>query len=210
MIDATVRRTGSLLVIGTVRGLVGEVRPLVDRLTAFEPAALAVGISFDELTGLTDHFLGTPSEPVVPLTASEAAEAKAIAKFGEVRVPNPSILAALDWARGRDVPVEAVDPSDEEYATLFTDNITYFELVRRTLRERKLSKSPPKASSPDELARAWHRTMSPGRGSRRFNSAREEAICDATERLAERLPRVALLVDRERFDPIVARLRGTA
>ncbi len=210
MIDATVRRGGSVLVIGTVRGLVGEVPPLVAQLTSFEPSALAVGISFDELTGLTDHFLGTPSEPVVPLTTSEAAEAKAIAQFGEVRVPNPSILAALEWARSREVPVEAVDPSDEEYATLFTDHISYVELVRRTLRERKVSKSPPKAATADDLARAWHDRLSPGKGSRKFNAAREAAICDATERLAERLPRVALLVDRERFDPIVARLRRAA
>jgi hypothetical protein len=209
VIDATVRRTGELLVVGTVRGLMGEVAPLVQRLESFQPATVALGISFDELTGLTDHFLARPSEPVVPLTSSEAAEAKAISQFGEVRVPNPSVLAALEWARSHDVPVEAVDPSDETYATMFTDHITYCELVRRTLRERKLTRTPPKAASADELAKRWHTRLTPGRGSRAFNSAREAAISDATERLAERIPRVALLVDRERFDPIVARLRRT-
>jgi hypothetical protein len=210
VIDTTVRRAGELLVVGTVRGLVGEVAPLVQRLTAFGPGAMAVGISFDELTGLTDHFLGGPSEPVVPLTASETAEAKAVSRFGEVRVPNPSVLAALEWATSRSVLIEAVDPSDETYATMFTDHITYFELVRRTLRERKLTRTPPKASTPDELARAWHSTLTPGKGSREFNAAREAAICEATERLVERIPRVALLVDRERFDPVVARLRRSA
>jgi hypothetical protein len=209
VIDATVRRTGELLVLGTVRGLVAEVAPLVQRLTSFEPAAVAVGISFDELTGLTDHFLGRSSEPVVPLTSSEAAEAKALSQFGEVRVPNPSVLAALEWAKARDVPVEAVDPSDETYATMFTDHITYFELVRRTLRERKLTRDPPKAATANELARSWHARLTPGKGSRAFNAAREAAICDATERLAERTSRVALLVDLERFDPILARLRRT-
>jgi hypothetical protein len=210
VITASLRRGGELLAVGTVRGIEAEVGPLVARLEEFAPTALAVGISFDELTGLNDHFVGRPSEPLVPLTPNEAAEVKGLSKFGDVSVPNPSILGALEWAAARSVPVEAVDPSDETYATLFTRNISYLELVRRTIRERRLAKDGVRAATADEFATRWHTTLTPGAGSRRFDAAREEAVCEATESLLGRFSRVALLVDRERFDAVVARMRGGA
>ena len=208
MITATVRRGGDLLMAGPVRGIAAEVAPLLGRLEEFGPKALAVGISFDELTGLNDHFVGRPSEPLVPLTTNEAAEVKGLTQFGEVRVPNPSVVAALEWAAARSIPVEAVDPSDETYATLFTKNISYLELVRRTLRERKLAKRGVAAANADDFAAAWHSELTPGNGSRRFGAAREEAVCLATEALLGRFGRVALLIDRERFDSVAARMRG--
>lgn len=210
MITTTVRRGGDLLVAGTVRGLWAEVAPLLAQLDAFAPKALAVGVSFDELTGLNDHFVGQPSEPLVPLSTNEAAEVRGLAAFGDVGVPNPATLAALDWARARGIPVEAVDPSDETYATMFTRHISYVELVRRTLRERRLAKKGYAASTADDFANGWHATKSPGSGSRRFDAARAAALGDATEGLVGRFARVALLVDRERFDAVVARLDGGA
>lgn len=206
MIHRRLRGTADLLVVGPVRGLLAEVPPLLSELTSFAPKAIGLGISFDELTGLRDHFLDTPSEPSVPLTETEVAEVKALSRFGEVRVPNPSMLASLRWASDRAVPVEGVDPSDESYAEMFTDHISYLELVRRTLRERQLTRDPPAAASPEELARAWHARRSPGRGSREFDRAREAAVVDGALRLARNVPSVALVVDRERFEPVVQRL----
>lgn len=206
MITKTVRRGGDLLIAGTVRGIWTEAAPLIAQLEAFGPKALAIGVSFDELTGLNDHFIGQPSEPLVPLSTNEAAEVRGLTKFGDVGVPNPSTLAALEWAKSRGVLVEAVEPSDETYATMFTRHISYVELVRRTLRERKLAKKGYDAATADDFANGWHATQTPGSGSRRFDAARAAALCDATEALVGRFQRVALVVDRERFDAVTERL----
>ncbi len=206
MIDGTVRSDGEFLVVGAVRGLASEVTPLMARLEAFQPDVVGLGISFDELTGLTDHFVGRSSEPLVPLTGAETAEVKGLSRFGEVRVPNPACIEVLEWARARGTRVEPLDPSDETYATMFTDHISYFELVRRTLRERRLTRAPPAASTAEEFATTWHRSMSGGRGSKSFDAARDAALVENARRLSGQARRIAIVVDRERYDSVLARL----
>jgi hypothetical protein len=210
VISATVGPGGAIRLLGTVRGLAADVAPVRAELDRLAPGAIGLGISFDELTGLRDHFVGRPSEPLVPLTASETAEVRGLARFGEIRVPNPTCLAALEWGRAHAIEVEALDPSDDAYATLFTDHISYLELVRRTLAERRLTRRPPAAASPEQYAEDWHRSLARGKGSRRFDAARDAALVGAARTLGARARPLAVLVDRERFAGIRAMLDGAA
>jgi hypothetical protein len=206
VIAEAVRTGGDYLVIGAVRGLVADVPPVIARLEGFAPRAVGVGLSFDEMTGLNDHFVNRSFEPLVPLTPHESAEVHGLNRHGEVRVPHPAYVGVLEWAADHSLPVEALEPSDERYATLFTEHIGYFELVRRTPRERRLARSPPESPDADAYAIAWDTTLSDGRGSRAFLRAREEAVAAGARRLAARAGRVALVVDRERFAGVVAAL----
>jgi hypothetical protein len=208
VIDATVRSDGEYLVLGAVRGVVRDVEPLVAKIELFGPRAVGLGISFEEMTGLNDHFVHRASEPLVPLTRTETAELHGLSRLAEVRVPHPAFVRVLEWAQDRAVPVEALDPSDEGYTTLFTENIGYFELVRRTLNERRLTRRPPDSSTPDDYAVQWEKAIAAGRGSRRFLAAREATIVTGARRLAARQGRVAVVVDRERFDGVAAGLRA--
>lgn len=209
MIATTRRASGDVLVAGIVRGLASEAGPLVAKVEQFAPKAVGLGISREELSGLNDHFVGRASEPLVPLSSAELSEARGLAQYGEVRVPNPSTLALLEWARAAGIPVEPLDPSDEDYAELFTDHISYFELVRRTLRERKLTRSAPAAPSAEEYADRWHGAISGGRGSRAFDKAREAALVASARRLALSHGRIAVVVDRERYAGVLGLLEGT-
>ena len=206
MIHRVVGLNGECLVVGAVRGVATEVPPLIARLTEFAPASVGLGISPDELDGLVEHFVERPAEPLVTLTRSEAAEVRGLGRFGEVRVPNPSTVGVLAWARSRGTPVAGLDPNDATYADLFAEHISYFELVRRTLRERRLVRDPPSAASPDDYAQLWHRSMSRGRGSRSFDRARDAEFLDAARAMATRAGRVALVVDRERYDGVLSGL----
>lgn len=207
MIRTTIRGPREFLVAGPVRGIAHEVPELLAALDAFVPSAVGLGVSREEMAGLTDHFAGRPAEPLVPLTDTEAAEIRGLARFGEVRVPNPGAVGALEWAGPRGVPLEPLDPSDETYAGLFAEHIGYVELVGRTLRERKLAKSPPEAANAEEFALAWHRSVGDGRGSRDLAGARDASLTLAARRLADRSGRVAVIVDRERYEAVV---RGLA
>lgn len=198
-----------LLLVGVVRGLAAEVEPLLTEVRAFAPRAIGLGISEEELAGLDEHFVGRAFEPLVPLSGSELSEARGLSRFGEVRVPSPSALALLEWARSGPLPVQALDPSDDRYAEMFTDHISYFELVRRTLRERKLTKAAPAARTAEEFATRWHASLSGGRGSRSFDRARAHALAASAERLARTHGRVAVVVDRERYDTVLEALRST-
>jgi hypothetical protein len=208
VIERTVGGKGELLLLGPVRGITAEVPPLLARLTTFAPDSIGIGISPDELSGLVEHFVDRPAEPLVSLTGTETAEVRGLGRYGEVRVPNPSLLGVLAWARPRGTPVTGLDPSDAMYADLFSENISYLELVRRTLRERRLTRDPPKPTTADEFAEHWHRTISVGRGSRKFDRARDAEFIVGARTLQAGAARVALVVDRERFDGVLAGLSG--
>lgn len=192
----------TVLLVGSVRGLAEEVGPVEGQLDAFDPQAVAVSLSPEEAETLAKYFVATPTEPVVPLSSSEAAHAVGLARLSEVQVPAPALLAAVDWAKQRGRPVLGVDPPEDSYAEMFAAHIGYFELVRRTLRERQLVKQPPEAESADEYALTWDRTMRPGSGSERLARARDEFAASQVRGLGQVYARVAFVVDRERFEPL--------
>jgi hypothetical protein len=197
------RTLGSVTVLGPVRGLLAEAEPVRQRLTASRPGVVGVAVSPDELIGLRDYFVQATTEPVVPLAPTEAAEIRALSRYGDIAVPNPAVLAAIGWADAAGIPVEAVDLDDDRYATLFADTIGYFELVRRTLRERRVGRKPPHPPTADEFAIAWSNTIEHGAGSRRLRARRDAAVVEAVGRLKARFPSVGVVVDRERFDGVV-------
>ncbi len=202
MITATIDRGRLILLLGPVRGLLSEAGEVAAELERFAPEAIGAGLPDEELQGLVTYFVDAVAEPVVPITSTELSEVRGLTRFGEVRVPNPSFLEALEFGRARGIPVVALDPSEEETASLFTEHIGYLALVRRTVRERRLGRSPPAPSSADAFALEWDRTVAGGRGSRRFAEARDVRLAEATRSLASQHRRTAVLVDRERFESV--------
>ena len=206
MISATVETGASVLLLAPVRGLVSDARQVPPALEAFRPEAIGAGVAAEELRGLVEYFVDAPAEPVVPLAPTELSEVRGLSRFGEVRVPNPAFLEALDWGRAHGAAVRALDPTEEEAAALFTEHIGYVELVRRTVREHRLGRTPPTPSSADAFALAWDRSIGGGRGSKELAAARDEYLVREARRMGEGRRRVAVIVDRERYDSVHARL----
>ncbi len=202
MISATVGPTPGALLLAPVRGLTSEVPRLLSALDEFAPAKVGVGLSRDELRSLHDYFVVPDAEPIVPLTGNETSEVRGLVRFGEVRVPNPSFVELLRWAWSRGIAVESLDPDDDRTASLFAEHIGYFELVRRTVRERRVARSPPAPSTADEYALEWDRSIAAGRGSREFAEARDQHLVDRFRALLAERVRLAVVVDRERFDSV--------
>jgi hypothetical protein len=202
VISEEVLRDGSVLLVAPVRGLSSEVPRVLAALEAYRPDAVGLGLSPEELQGLNDYFVLAEAEPVVPLSPTETSEVRGLSRFGEVRVPNPSFVELLRWARARSIPVEPLDPRDEHSASLFAEHIGYVELVRRTVRERRISRHPPAPSTADEFALSWDREVASGRGSRDFAGARDRHLARALERMRAGRARTAVVVDRERFEDV--------
>lgn len=189
-----------VLLVGAVRGLYSETYQVVDELERFHPERVGVGLSPEEMKGLQEYFADAEAETTVHLIETETSEVRGLSRWGEVRVPNPVNVRTLEWARYRGVPLSALDPSDEGAAQMFTANIGYVELVRRTLREKGLSRNPPTASSPDEFALRWDAELNGGKGSRELALNRERYFVAGAREMLRLASRIALVVDRERFD----------
>jgi hypothetical protein len=202
VITAKFDNAPGVLLIAPVRGLASEVPRVLAELETFAPALVGLGLSSGELRSLHDHFVAADAEPIVPLTSNETSEVRGLVRFGEVRVPNASFVEVLRWAWARGLPTEPLDPDDESTASLFAEHIGYLELIRRTVRERRISRSPPTPSSADEFALAWDREIASGRGSRDFAEARDRYLVSRIPPLAAERRPLAVVVDRERFDSI--------
>lgn len=189
----------SVLLIGAVRGLYTETYRVTDELERFHPQRLGLGLSLEEMRGLQEYFADAEGETTVHLIDTEMSEVRGLSRWGEVRVPNPVPVRALEWARHRGVPSSALDPSDEGAAEMFTSHIGYVELVRRTLKEKSLARAPPRARGPDEFALKWDQAMTVGEGSRNLTKNRDRHFVAAARALLYGLERLALIVDRERF-----------
>jgi len=205
---ARLRSACDVLLLAPVRGLAAEIPPLLAELETYAPDAVGVGLSTDELASLDQYFVKAEAEPIVPLTSNETSEVRGLSRFGEVRVPNPTYVELLRWAAVRSLPVEPLDPSDDRTARLFTEHIGYVELVRRTVKERSVARNPPAASTADEFALAWDREVAGGRGSRDFARARDRHFVRRAERLGAGKNRIAVVVDRERFDVVRSLILG--
>jgi hypothetical protein len=197
----------AVLLIAPVRGLTSEVPRTLAALAGYRPEAVGLGLSAEEMQGLIDYFVIAEAEPIVPLSPTETSEVRGLSRFGEVRVPNPAFVETLRWTRASGLPVEPLDPDDERSAHLFAEHIGYVELVRRTVAERRVSRHPPTPSSPDEFALSWDREVASGRGSRDFAGARDRHLARSVERLRVGRSRIAVVVDRERFDAVRGLLR---
>ncbi len=208
MRSARLRAESDVLLLAPVRGLAAEVPAMLADLASYAPEAIGLGLSGDELASLREYFVRSEADPVVPLTSTETSEVRGLARFGEVRVPNPAYVELLRWAEGTGIPIEPLDPSDERTARLFTEHIGYVELVRRTVKERSVSRRPPTPSTPDEFALAWDREVAGGRGSRDFARARDRHLARGARRLGDGRSRVAVVVDRERFELVRELLGG--
>ena len=206
MISTRIPPDRSILLLAPVRGLSAEVAPTIVALAEFRPELIGLGLSAEELHGLLDYFVLSEAEPIVPLSPTETSEVRGLSRFGEVRVPNPTFVEVVRWGRERSIPVESLDPTDEESAHLFAEHIGYVELVRRTVRERRISRHPPAPSSADEFALAWDREVASGRGSRGLAGARDRHLVREVGRLRRERSRTAVVVDRERFDAVRAYL----
>ncbi len=202
-----------ILLLGAVRGSLAEATKVVADLERFAPDRLALGLSPEEVQALQEHFADPYQEPWVPLASIELAYARGIARFGPARVPSPSFLASLRWARARGLPVDGIEPGDEAYGSLFVDHVGFFDLVRRTRAERSLGKRPPEEENAEAFALAWETRAQVGGGSHALLKVRAEHVAKGLRHLCtSRMPsggarpssaslknRVALVADVERF-----------
>ena len=200
--------TPPVLLIGAVRGLYSESDAALAELDRAAPDRLGLALSPEEYEGIGTYFSDAEAETTIHLIETEKSEIQALTRWGEVRVPNPTAVRAIEWARRRSVPIHPLDPPDEGAAEMFTASIGYVELVRRTLRERKLSRAPPSAESPDDFALQWDRQLSVGSGSRDLAQNRDRYLVAGARELLSKSRTLAVIVDRERFESVRSLFRA--
>ncbi len=199
--DVSLRvRHASIRLLGVVHGLEREGKRVREAFLSFEPDCCAVGIPEEDVETLrqchgdeTAAFDTTPERDIF---------FQQLATYGSVAVPPADLVAAMTLADEHDVALEAIDLNDEEYASLFTDEMSLLGLMFNRWRNRRAEKKSFDAGSAEDFVLEWDGMFNATRSFRGIKRAQEKHMTDRLWGLAGRHSRILAVVPIERFDGV--------
>lgn len=197
---------GEVVILPTVQGLVAERQRVLDLLDAEKPAAVALGLSPEAVATLLRYERDPEADPFEELPDHDLVYSLKLREFGDVDLPPPDAVAAIEWAKANAVSAYGVDMPEEAYEDLFTKEVSAFGFLRYGRIQRKLAKRPPSAPDARAFALVWDAKIRKVKGIARVEAAREVFMADAAAELARRLAaKVVLIVDAPREAGVVRR-----
>lgn len=189
---------GQVVLVSTVQGLVSERARIESILFDERPTIVAIGLSPEAVAGLICYQPDPEVDPFEDLPDHEFIYGVKLKEFGEVALPAPDLLGAIQWSKDAGVPCYGIDLAEEAYETIFAKEVSAFGFLRYGHIQRKLARKPPQAPDARAFNLAWDAAMRRVKGIARVEAAREEAIAERALQLASPGDKVLLLVEAPR------------
>ena len=204
----------TLYMLGVIKGLTSERKAVRSAFRKFKPDVIALYISEPELLGLQSVVDGKTKR--VPLSNYESIYARKLAfyaakdteKYGEVQVPPPGLVEGLELGLKFEVPVVALDLNEKQYADVFVHNVSTFQLVRHSMRIKKLNKKKFNVKTPEEFTLAWDQELTKLKGFGNLESARERHMAIRLLELKDKFKRILAILELERINGVFDQLKG--
>lgn len=192
--------TSSIYIPDIIIGLTSESAKVKKAYNNIKPDIVALQTSKEELEGLRDVLEGEKCEYF--LSNYEEIYARKLALFGEVKVPPPCYETALKLCLENDTPIAAIDMGDMYYADVFCENISGWDLIRHSLRVKRLRKKRFKAKTAEEFVLEWDREINKLKGFRNLESKREEHMARELLRLAKEHNRILCVIEMQKAEGV--------
>ncbi|UCF07861.1 MAG: hypothetical protein JSW28_09510, partial [Thermoplasmata archaeon] len=140
------------------------------------------------------------------LSNYEEIYAKKLASFGEVKVPPPCYEAAMKLCLRDSIRVVPIDMDDLYYADVFCENVSTWDLIRHSLRVKKLMRKKFKAKTAEEFVLEWDKEINKLKGFRNLETKREEYMANELARLAQEHERILCVMEMQRAEGVFRRL----
>ena len=163
----------TVLIFGGIKGFVRDGNDLKTQLEEAKPDLILISISQEQVKGLRE-FLKNPFE--MNLSDYEVMYGVHLSLYGEVMTPPPIYVETLQYADRYNIEVKGLDMSEDEYQELYTGNMKTFDVVRHSVRKRRLLKKDFRASTPEGFVDAWTKNINRVKGLRKIDEARLEYI----------------------------------
>ncbi len=187
-----------------INGLTSEEVNVKKAYNKVKPDVVAMQISEAELDGLKRITEGEEFDYF--MSNYEQIYAKKLAAFGEVKVPPPCYESAMKLCLRDEIPVEPIDMDDLYFADVFCENVTTRDLVRHSLRVKKLRRKKFKAETAEEFVLAWDKEINKLKGFRNLESAREQYMASELIRLSKKYDRILCIMELQRAEGVIAKL----
>jgi hypothetical protein len=191
--------SASLALLPVVKGLVSEGDAVVQAYEEFAPDVIAVSVSREELIGLRtreDYDKYEPSDLEIIYQAF-------LEKFGEMRIPPPAYVKALDISESRGTPIVPLDMNDEVYTEAYCDNVGTGDMIRESFFARQATGKKFDLSSPCAFARSWDARVNKAKGFRQLENEREKHMAAALRDLAKIYRNILAVVECERSEGVL-------
>lgn len=190
-----------IVLLGACQGLDGEAEATAEAIGRLEPETVALAVDPD----LASHI--DKLAPGSDFSVEDAAYRRGLGQWGDVELPPPEYLAAIEAAERVGAEVEGVDMPEEEYLDRYTSVISVFDLAKRAFRVRWMKTKPPSAETPAEFCRRFDARLNKGPFAD-LERARETEIARGLAELSKEGP-VACVMEIQRADGVRRVLQQT-
>lgn len=186
-----------------IKGLRSEAEKVRKAFEATRPDVVAVSISKEELDGLR----AMPEDYEPELSRYEEIYAAGLSRFGEVAVPPPCFVAAVEMADHEGVPVVPVDLGEEEYTELYCAAVPATTLLRHSTRIWLLRRRRFSDRSAEEFVLAWDRAVNSLEGFKTIERARAAAMARGIASACEGHRSLLAVIELERASEVAELVR---
>jgi hypothetical protein len=202
-----------IYLLGVIKGLTVERETVRKAYHKIQPDMVGLYISEPELLGLQSVSEGKTKD--VALSRYEVVYARKLAfyaqtdpeKYGEVQVPPPALLECLELGKKDKIPVVALDMDDKLYANAFVQNVSTFQLIRHSMRFKRLSKKKFNVKTPEEFTYAWDAELTKLAGFKNLESAREQQMANRLLDLIKKYNCILAILELERINGVFDKLK---
>lgn len=197
--------TSRIAVLPVVKGLVSEADEVSNAFSEVRPEAIAVSISREELEALRnreDYDRYEPSDLEIIYQAF-------LERWGEVRIPPPAFVRAMDIAEREGCPIVPLDMNDQVYTETYCDKVSTIDMIRESLFARRATGKRYDLSSPAAFAISWDRRVNVS-GFRELEDARERHMAGVLRTMSRRYRIVLAVIEVERCDGVLAQVDNVA
>jgi hypothetical protein len=190
--------SSSVTILPVVKGLVSEGDGVAKAYDEIRPDVIALSISREELAGLRnreDYDKYEPSDLEIVYQAF-------LEKFGEVRLPPPAYVIALELSETKGTPIVPLDMSDEVYTEAYCDNVSTGDMIKESFFARRATGKQYDLSSPAAFAISWDKRVNKAKGFRELELARERHMAAALRNLSRNYHNILALVECERAEGV--------
>jgi hypothetical protein len=190
-------------IVGVVKGLVSEEKKVESAMSELTPDAIGISVSKEQLAALRSKEVWDEYE----LSPLETAYKTLMQEFGEVRLPSPAFIKALELAEYSKIPVIPIDMNDYDYTEAYCQKVGTADLVREGAFSKSVKRRKFDGSSPESLAIDWDRQVNKAKGFRELEAQRETHMSLILKKMTSKYRNILALVDQERFEGIIQRLK---
>jgi hypothetical protein len=190
-------------IVGVVKGLVSEERKVESAISELAPDAIGISVSKEQLAALRSKEVWDEYE----LSPLETAYKTLMQEFGEVRLPSPAFIKALELAEHSKVPVIPIDMNDYDYTEAYCQKVGTADLVREGAFSKSVKRRKFDGSSPESLAIDWDRQVNKAKGFRELEAQRETHMSLILKKMTSKYRNILALVDQERSEGVIQRLK---